>query len=216
MLPPLRAEEFDDILKELHRQPLQHNPYRLKAGAGKSQTWGLINRRGEKPDASRNNWMRPYLYHLLIEFASKHVTVPWSAVTVNENYQTKPHKDKHNRGPSFLVGFGNYTGGNLLIHEGDLSGSHCIRGQPLVADFSKVLHSTEAFSGERFSLVFYDFWTPRLEALPPFSVKNEDGKWFFYRGDQKITKAVGLPHPLRGRKKTAIVKEVKEVTINFP
>lgn len=208
-------EAFDDIVKELHRQPLQQNAYRLKAGAGRSQTFGIVNRRGEPPDASRQNWIRPYLYHLLLEFGKKYVTIPFTAITVNQNYKSLPHKDKHNRGCSFIVGFGDYKGGVLRIHEGDLSGNHDIRFTPLIHDFSKVIHSTEAWEGERFSLVYYNFWTPRLQQLPPFTVKQEDGKWFFYRGEEKITKMIGLPHPLKGRKKITVVKEIREVNIDF-
>lgn len=197
----IHPSAFDDIINELKRQPLQVNEYRTKAGSGRSQTFGVVGRRCLPPDYSRQNWLRPYLFKLLLDFGEKYVQIPWNAITLNQGYKADKHYDKHNRGDSFLVAFGSYTGGDLLIHEGDLSGNHNINCSPIVADFSKILHSVQDFQGERYSLVYYWFETPRMTALPPCSVKKEGDKWFFYRGEEKITRQNGLPHPLRDRKK---------------
>lgn len=206
---------FDEIIEELSRQPLQENKYRNVAGSGKSQAFGVVGRRCLKPDYSRQCWMRPKLFFHLIEFANKYVTIPWSSITVNQNYKSLPHKDKHNKGLSYIVGFGSYTGGNLKIHEGPLEGSHSIRHTPITHDFSKVIHSTEDWEGDRYSLVFYDYFTPRLESLPPPSVKKEGSTYLFYRGDELITRKKGLPHPLKDRKKPVLVKEQREIEIEF-
>ena len=213
----LPEEAFTEILNELKAKPLQTNKYRNVAGDGKSQAFGVVNKRCLPPDYSRQNWLRPKLYKHLLDFAEKYVDISFNAITVNQNYQADKHRDKHNDGPSFLVAFGNYQGGDLLIHEGDLSGNHNICRRPIIADFSKLLHSVAPFEGERYSLVFYNFWTPRLKPLPPPSVKEEKGKFYFYRGDEKITVKNGLPHPLRDRKKTvSFSQEVKEVKVEFP
>lgn len=193
-------EDFLDIYNELKAKPLDVNKYRDTAGIGRSQTFGVVNKRCLPPDASRQNWLRPKLYAHLLEFAEKHVPIAWNAVTVNQNYQAGPHKDKHNRGPSFLVAFGDFIGGELEFHEGPRLGLHDIRHKPIIENFSAYTHSVRPFQGERFSLVFYSFWTPRLPDLPTFSVRQEDGDYYFYRGDEKITKKNGLPHPLRGPK----------------
>ena len=66
--------------------------------------------------------------------------------------------------------------------------------------------------------MYYWFENKKMPTdLPPGSVKQEGSKYYFYRGDKKITKAEGLPHNLRGKKKnkTGIVKEDKEVVISF-
>ena len=190
-------EAFSDILEELHRRPIEMNKYRNKAGDGRSQTWGIVNRRCLAPDYSRQCWLRPKLYHHLLEFGRKYVDISFNSITVNQSYQADKHRDKNNLGVSFLVGFGNYSGGRLLIHEGDLSGEHNINCRPIKTDFSKVLHSVEPFEGERFSLVYYWFHNKRSVELPPPSVKEEGGKYYFYRGDKRITKNEGLPHPKR-------------------
>lgn len=209
------SESFKEILEELRRQPIAMNKYRNKAGAGCSQTFGIVNRRSLPPDYSRQNWMRPRLYHLLLEFAKKYVPIPFNSVTVNQNYRASAHRDKNNKGDSFLVAFGSYSGGDLKILEGDLSGNHNIWCRPIITDFSKVLHEVDQFEGERYSLVFYTFESKRSVQLPSWEVKEEDGKWWFYRDGIKITKDKGLPHPLRGKKKKEglmIVKESSTVT----
>ena len=192
---------FSAIIDELKRQPIQENKYRIQSGEGRSQTFGVVNRRCLPPDYSRQNWLRPYLYKLLCDFGNQYVDLSWNAVTVNQNYRADKHYDKGNKGESYLVAFGEFTGGELLIHEGDLSGTHLVAWKPIKTDFSKVLHSVAPFEGERFSLVYYWFENKRSTTLPPATVKEEDGKWVFYRGDEAIGKKTGLPHPLRGKKK---------------
>lgn len=197
------AEAFEALIKELERRPLCVNKYRLVSGAGKSQTFGVVNRRSLAPDYSRQNWLRPYLYKLLLDFAAKYVSIPYTSITLNQNYKAKPHKDKGNIGNSFLVSFGNFTGGNLKIYGGEvgtsLSTSVDVR-TPLITDFSKVFHEVEEFQGDRYSLVFYTLDKKHYKdapELPPPSVVKIGNKFFFKRGDVVIRD--GLPHPLKGR-----------------
>lgn len=185
--------DFDGILAELQRKPLDINHYRSSAGQGRSQAFGVVNRRSLPPDYSRQSWRRPYLYKLLLDFGKKHVAIPWNAITVNDNYQASAHRDKGNVGESFLVAFGNYQGGCLTLHEGDLKGSHAVRHTPLITDFGATLHSVEPWTGHRCSLVFYTAArTP--EDLPQPSVEFIDGSWVFKRGGVVCS---GLPHPIK-------------------
>lgn len=196
-------EAFDEIYQELKRRPIGKNEYRLMSGSGRSQAFGIVNKRSMPPDYSRQNWLRPKLYKLLLDFGQKYVDISYNSITVNQNYAADKHYDKNNIGNSYLVAFGDYHGGELEIHEGDLSGVHDIAYKPIRGDFSKMLHSVREFDGERFSLVYYTFARNGvIPSLPPCSVREENGEYFFYRGDVKITKENGLPHPLRGRKKS--------------
>jgi hypothetical protein len=198
----LAAEAFQPIVDELHRQSLGINGYRIKTGIGRSQAFGLVGKRSQAPDYSRQCWKRPYLFKLLLEFGEKYVDIPYNAITVNENYVCAPHYDKNNIGESLVVAFGDYTGGELVIHEGNLKGSHNVCHRPLVTDFSKVLHSVKPFTGERFSLVYYLYDDARWEIdVPNPSVRQEGDEWVFYRGDERIDKKEGLPHPLKGYKR---------------
>lgn len=192
---------FADIIAELKKTPLYVNHYRLSSGVGRSQAFGIVNKRCMPPDYSRWCWKRPFLYKLLLDFAAKYVSVPFTSITVNQNYCAEPHRDKNNRGNSFLIAFGNYSGGELKIHEGELEGIHDICRKPIVADFSKITHSVLPFTGERFSLVFYTNKSHRRDCedyvFPNPSVQEENGCYYFYRGNEKILPSVGIPHPLK-------------------
>lgn len=199
----IEPEVFDAIITELRKQPLELNEYRMKAGSGRSQTFGIVNRRSSPPDYSRQNWKRPKLYHHLLEFAKNYVDISWNAITVNQEYRAGPHYDRGNVGNSFLVAFGDFLGGELRIHEGPMEGLYDIRHNPIVTDFSSQLHSVKPFVGERYSLVFYtlgDIPHWGKISLPPASVKIEDGNYYFYRGDERITRENRPDHPLKGRK----------------
>jgi hypothetical protein len=199
-------EAFEEILDELESKPIAVNKYRDVAGSGRSQTFGLVNRRCLPVDYSRQNWIRPKLYYHLQEFAKSYVDISWTSITINQDYKCQPHRDKGNYGESFLVAFGDYEGGELVIHEGDLSGSYNIRYKPIKTDFSKVLHSVKDFTGHRYSLVFYKLKTTKMpsEPLPKGEAVFEEGKYVFKRGGKIITAKEGLAHPLRGRKKESM------------
>jgi hypothetical protein len=53
---------------------------------------------------------------LLLDFADKYVDISFNAITVNQNFKADKHKDKNNVGPSYLVAFGDYTEGELIMY----------------------------------------------------------------------------------------------------
>ena len=190
------ASAFLGIKEELLRRPIAINRYRNTAGEGRSQTFGVVGKRCMKPDASRQNWLRPFLFKLLLEFGEEYVDIPWNAITVNMNYRAGPHFDKNNVGESFLVAFGDFRGGKLELHREGPVEEIDIRHKPIKMDFSKVLHSVGNFEGQRFSLVYYWYDLKGAE-LPPFSVREVDGQYRFFRGEEMILPETGMPHPLR-------------------
>lgn len=208
----LCPSDFSEILAEIQKRPIPENKYRNIAGVGRTQSFGVVSKRCLLPDYSRQCWLRPYLYKLLLEFGAKHVPFKFTSITVNQNYATAPHKDKGNFGDSLLVAFGDYEGGELEIHEGELKGLHNVNCKPIITDFSKVIHSVKPFTGNRYSLVFYN--AKRSEGLPEGSVVVKDGKYIFMRGDKEC---LCLPHPLKNRKKNSytFVREDKEVVLDF-
>jgi hypothetical protein len=208
----MQSEDFAEIIKELERQPISVNKYRTTAGDGRSQAFGVVGRRGLPPDYSRQCWLRPYLYKLLLDFGDKHITHSYTSITVNQNFKAAPHRDKGNVGVSTVVAFGEYLGGELEIFEGESKGVYNMKHQPITTDFSKALHSVRDFQGNRYSLVYYT--AKKSDHLPLPSVKEVDSKLAFYRGEELIK---GLPHPLKGRKKTLgnIIREEREVVLEF-
>ena len=198
----LPVSAFTALQEELERQPLTVNNYRIRTGVGRSQTFGIVRRRCLPPDYSRQNWLRPYLFKLLTDFADQYVDISWNAITVNQGYKAGPHYDRHNVGDSYLVAFGEYEGGELLLHHDDVVTEYVdVCRQPIITDFSKVLHSVADFQGSRYSLVFY--WTPQPDNLPDWAVRKVNDEWRFFRGDQMLTRRNGLPHPLRKLKPAA-------------
>jgi len=200
---------FDDIAYELLMTPLRNNIDRKTAGKGMSQTFGVVTRRHSPAEYSRNCWFRPYLYKMLLEFGNKYVPFEFNAITVNQNYQASSHRDKNNVGVSFLVAFGNYTGGELVLEEGERKGEYDICRKPIIEDFSTVYHSVKSFVGDRFSLVYYKYVDKRypMPNLPPPSVRQVEGEWTFFRGEEVVLRKEGLPHILKGRK-----REKKKIT----
>lgn len=156
------ASDLQDLQLELTARQLYINPDRMRSGRGRSQAFGVIRRWSYRPWISRNCWLRPELWRMLLQFAAKHVPVEWDAVQVNDNYESKPHKDVGNRGDSYIVSFGNYVGGELVL---DISGQEQIfdanrRGH--LFNGSKIRHWNKPIVGRKFSLVFFKIEWPRF------------------------------------------------------
>jgi len=152
--------DFSEILSDLEQHPMQMNNDRHIAGKGRSQAFGIIRRWSYRPWLSRNTWGRPKLWALLLDFAEKFVQIDFDAVQVNDNYQSAPHRDKGNCGVSYIVGFGPYQQGELLV---DVSGStnrYDIRHRGHLFNGSQLLHSTGSWTGSRYCLVFYKIEWP--------------------------------------------------------
>ena len=161
----ISAAAFEPLLKELTGTQLPVNHDRILAGKGRSQAFGIIRRWSYRPHLSRNTWMRPRLWQLLLDFASQYVTCPWDGITVNDSYQSAPHRDKGNEGQSFTVSFGDFTGGELCIGSEKIDTRH--KGY-LFSGFSDE-HWTAPFVGRRFCLVFYRIVWP-TKFLPRYRV----------------------------------------------
>ena len=81
----------------------------------------------------------------------------YSSVQFNKNYQCARHKDGKNVGISYIIGFGDYTGGELIVYD-ELGGNpkkHNIKHKFFKFNGSEFYHETAKFKGERITLVFY-------------------------------------------------------------
>ena len=188
-------ELFHKIEKELLRQPLRINRFRTAVGKGRSQTFGVVNKRSMPADYSVQCWKRAYLYYILLEFGRQFIHISFNAITLNQNCICKPHKDNNNSGITAIVSFGTFQGGELYIHTGPDAGMHDIKGRVLYTDLSNHTHSTQQFSGNRFSIVYYN--CPHKHKLQKPSVQFVDGKYLFFRGTVYIDKQKGIFHPLK-------------------
>ena len=78
------------------------------------------------------------------------------AVTFNKNHAAAKHTDKFNNPPSYIIGLGNYTGGELVFSDKSSPhyGTHNIRNRWLKFDGSTE-HYVKPFKGERYTIVYY-------------------------------------------------------------
>ena len=81
----------------------------------------------------------------------------FTSVQYNKNHRTARHRDASNVGVSYIVGLGDYTGGDLIIFDENEKNPvrHDIRNKFYTFNGSKYPHETAPYRGERYTLVFY-------------------------------------------------------------
>lgn len=198
----LRIEEY------LKGKNLTVNEYRARVGKGRSQCFGMVRKRSQPADISRQSWFDPYLHHLLMEFGRMHVPIPFSSVQVNQNFKCEEHVDEHNSGQSYIVGFGTYQGGDLTLDLSGVKTSVNIRYKPILFEGWRIPHKTEDWTGNRFSVVYHtmepDPKHPAVHSLENYEAVSVGGKWKLavrYPGREVfyLDTKNPLPHPLQGR-----------------
>lgn len=193
------AADVAPIQTEIERKQIYINPDRYGSGRGRTQAFGVIRRWSYRPWVSRNCWLRPELWQALLDFAAKHVHIPWDAVQVNQGYESKPHRDVGNRGDSYIISFGDYTGGELVV---DVSGEEQVVDTRLrghLFNGSKLRHWNRPIAGTKFSLVFFSieypkFW-PESRGKPTITTVTDDGQVWV-----KIEDCDGAVYRARGTK----------------
>jgi hypothetical protein len=207
-LTDVQKNILQEIQIELKRRPLEINKYR-NSGIGRSVAFGIVSKRCMPPDLSRANWMRPYLAFLLERYGKTLIDFEFTSITVNQNYKSTPHRDKGNEGQTYIIAFGNFSGGELCVE--DMPDQDIKNG--FIFNGATQLHSTMPWIGERFSLVFYKAKRSPLTsyiAMPiPTVLKGNQTYQLhgfgIYKDNQRI---LNLPHPLAGRSKNLSVKKI--------
>ena len=181
----LKRRDFDyaSVLRVLRLTKVQPSATRanvIPEGMDKvrSQLLGLYRHGpeiGVTKATAANSWLTRYLLGFL---RANLPSVPCTSIQVNVGFACRPHVDRSNHGPSAIVGLGSYAGGGLWVEAP--GGSHGYEVQKIDLKASKVypagkivpgvvfdihekwatfdgnlLHYTEAFEGERFSLVYF-------------------------------------------------------------
>ena len=111
----------------------------------------------QPPQPSASSLRYPILERCLRSLvAACDPTFRFTNITVNHNLVCKPHRDTGNIGDSLIIGFGDYTGGQLAID--DAAGGYRavdIRNRFVRFNGAENKHWTLPFTGERYSAVFY-------------------------------------------------------------
>ena len=159
----------------------------LKTGG----TYGL-----KKDELTRQTLAKPYLYHLLMKFALVHVSIPFTTIKVNG----KPPKGCKEY---YIVGFGNYTGGELRI----ANSNYDIWRRPRVV--REVAEHLPVLTGKRMTLTFYAVETTRsLLEFEPVVVGDD---WVIRQSRQ-----FQPPLYLRPEKRLKAIKEDTEDEEDIP
>ena len=118
---------------------------------------GSVNYRGQKSvggktkGPSRYNEKFPKLYRLIKALIKEHnSSFPYTTIQVNKNVVSKPHVDKNNVGPSYVIALGDFEGGNLVIKGKE----YTIKNKWKKFDGTQG-HWITPFEGTRYSLVFF-------------------------------------------------------------
>jgi len=81
----------------------------------------------------------------------------FTSIQFNKNHRAARHRDAKNMGISYILGLGNYTGGELSIFDKNEKNpiKHNIKNKFYTFNGSLYPHETCKFKGERYTLVFY-------------------------------------------------------------
>mmetsp|Transcript_6284 Transcript_6284/g.10779 ORF Transcript_6284/g.10779 Transcript_6284/m.10779 type:complete len:361 (+) Transcript_6284:310-1392(+) len=129
ILASLRAVDWSNVVNTGRKNVI--DPKRsLHTSGGKAFCQSFILGPNMKsPTREPSYWTKtnPELTKLLTNLMRRHDPLhEWTNITVNRNFNCKPHRDRGNTGPSYIVGFGEYIGGELNIER---IGTHRSNGE---------------------------------------------------------------------------------------
>ena len=129
---------------------------------GKINNWAHTVEKYGKPkiDLSRQTKQEKYksIYELAKNVMKKHnPNFKFSTIQFNKNHKSAKHIDAKNATDSYILGLGDYTGGELRIwsEDGKTHTDKNIKNRWLRFNGAKHYHQTLPFKGERYTLVFY-------------------------------------------------------------
>jgi hypothetical protein len=114
---------------------------------------GILNARAHGVQMSTATIERPNFGLLLAKWAAQHLPpdFEFTSIQVNKNYNSALHVDSNNLGPSYVVGVGDFTEGQLWV-EG--LGVTDVKGKWTAFD-GNIPHMTLPFSGTRYTFIFF-------------------------------------------------------------
>lgn len=121
----------------------------------------IFGRNMKDPTGGLSWWSTKYpeVYAELRALMSKYdATFAYTHITLNRNLRCKRHTDGGNAGPSYIAAFGKFKGGGLIVEQpgGGMPETVLDLQSKFVKFNGKTQpHETLAFTGERFTLVYY-------------------------------------------------------------
>jgi FkbM family methyltransferase len=152
---PIHEQLLSALRSHTFTKPSGIFQHKIATGSGEYETFGRIHRQFNKYIGdSIATEKYPQLWSLIKKYAlSLNLDFMWTTCSVSKNNKCKPHYDTKNIGLTMIVAIGDYTGGRLMT---DTDGAIDIR-TPHFFNGNNILHWTEDFEGERYSLMFYNY-----------------------------------------------------------
>ena len=167
MVPAIETPSFQDA-KELGRgRPRRIDGHPLPEGVARSLLeeltvlrWPRHQRRAvssEKYLVLHRNSKFPKLEELCGELMSwADPQFSYSAVAVTKNFVASPHVDEQDKSFQYAVALGDFQGGELCVQE-ETSSFAVVNTRNRIAKIDgRYLHWVRSYSGERYSLIFYN------------------------------------------------------------
>lgn len=166
---PAKVEKAKvDLLEVLRRSTIPPIPKPVTASntnrgnklgtKGKTLTLGFGDtRHGIKQ--FKLNKKYPELLRALITFGNAIVPkgFEYNAITVNEGVKAKKHIDSKNGGVSYIIGIGDFRGGDIRVWDKDGKNpkEYDLNGKPVGFNGGLLFHQTADFVGERYTIIYY-------------------------------------------------------------
>lgn len=151
--PEITEEIIEPLQKILEKTIIKKNWDRKNSGIGRTQVFGITNRRSLGRGPVNNNKKYPELYEALKKLGETIVPFEFEVIVINHNYITKPHIDKNNKGESLIMSFGEYEGGELVIN-GEIIDTKL---KPVIFNGGLIEHyNLPLKSGDKYSVVFFN------------------------------------------------------------
>ena len=145
----------------------RHNIRNNQEEAPRGAVLGLVKlrptdaiKKGTKLYPSKLSFRPKYaeLYRLLEELMWDYdPSFKFTSIQVNDNQLCAKHKDENNVGVSYIIGVGDYEGGELRVwnEDGTEYEDIDIHNKFISFDGSKRFHQTLPFSGNRYTIIYY-------------------------------------------------------------
>jgi hypothetical protein len=141
---------MDNILNtvKLYKKKKNAKNNRLGFPDHEGCVFGLIRARYKgTTDLSLHSKKYPDVYE---ELKKIDVPIQYTSIQINKNLVCPKHKDKHNVGDSYIISFGNYTGGELVIE-----GIPYDTRKGLIFNGYEKEHWNNPIIGNKYSVIFF-------------------------------------------------------------
>jgi hypothetical protein len=148
-----QSKIYEPLMKLIDETKLPINTARTQLGPGITCSFGFVNRNCRGYGPAMNNQLYPNIYEELKKLCN--TIMPghnYTAFMLNVNYEAKPHRDRYNEGVSTTVSFGDFEGGEVVVHDDKINTRYC----PITFRADLLTHSVLPItSGKRYSIVMF-------------------------------------------------------------